>query len=54
MRHFVKAHSGVQPPVLPVAVALMEAPASTVFAGAPFAVPAPAEHAPPGMLSLRI
>ena len=54
MQHFVKADSAAQPVILPVVAELTEAPASTVLPNAPFAVPIAAEHAPPGILSLRI
>jgi hypothetical protein len=37
-----------------VAADIVEAPASVVLANAPFTVPAPAEHVPPGIFSLRI
>jgi predicted amidophosphoribosyltransferase len=55
MQHFVKAgDSAAQPLMVPVAAELVEAPASSVLANADLIVPAPAEHAPPGILSLRI
>jgi len=55
MQHFVKAgDSAAQPLMVPVAAELAEAPASSVLPNAAFFVPAPAEHAPPGILSLRI
>ena len=55
MQHFVKAgDSGAQPLMVPVAADIVEAPASVVLANAPFTVPAPAEHVPPGIFSLRI
>jgi hypothetical protein len=55
MQHFVKAgDSAAQPLMVPVAAELVEAPASSVLPNAAFFVPAPAEHAPPGILSLRI
>jgi hypothetical protein len=55
MRHFVKAgDSGAQPLMAPVAAGFAEAPASIVLPDAPFIVPAPAEHAPPGILPLRV
>jgi hypothetical protein len=54
MQHFVKADSGAQPVILPVADDLIETPALIVLPNGPFTVPAAAEHAPPGILSLRI
>ena len=54
MQHFVKADGGAQPVVLPVVAELIGPPTSMVLAKAPFRVPAPAEHGPPGILSLRI
>jgi len=54
MQHFVKADSGAQPVILPVAAELIEAPAPFVLPNAPVIIPAAAEHAPPGILSLRI
>jgi hypothetical protein len=55
LRHFVKAaDSGAQPLVVPVAAGLAEVPAPIVLPGATFIVPAPAEHAPPGTLPLRV
>jgi hypothetical protein len=54
MQHFVKADSGAQPVILPVVAELIESPALIALPNAPFTVPAPAEHAPPGILSLRI
>ena len=54
MQHFVKADGGAQPVILRVAAELIEAPASIALPNAPFIVPAPAEHAPPGIVSLRI
>jgi hypothetical protein len=55
LQHFVRAgDSGAQPIVAPVAAEFVEAPASSVPANAAFMVPARAEHAPPGILSLRI
>jgi len=40
--------------MVPVAAEIAEAPASVVLPNAPFTVAAPAEHAPPGIFSLRI
>jgi hypothetical protein len=55
LQHFVKAgDSGAQPLMVPVAAEIAEAPASVVLPNAPFTVAAPAEHAPPGIFSLRI
>ena len=54
MQHFVKADSGAQPTIVPVVAELVASPASIVLPNAPFTVPAAAEHAPPGILSLRI
>jgi hypothetical protein len=55
LQHFVKAgDNGAQPPILPVVAELIEAPAPTVHLNTPFIVAAPAEHAPPGIVSLRI
>jgi hypothetical protein len=55
MQHFVKAgDNGAQPSILPVVAALIEAPALIVLPNTPFIPPAPAEHAPPGIVSLRI
>jgi hypothetical protein len=55
MQHFVKAgDSAAQPLMVPVAAERVEAPASLVLPNAGFIVPAPAEHAPPGILSLRV
>jgi hypothetical protein len=54
MQHFVKADNGAQPPMVPVAAELIESPALIVLPNAPFTVPVPAEHAPPGIVSLRI
>jgi hypothetical protein len=54
MQHFVKADSGAQPDILPVAAELIESPVLIVLPNAPFTVPAAAEHAPPGIISLRI
>jgi hypothetical protein len=55
MQHFVKAgDNGAQPSILPVVAELIEAPALIVLPNTPFIPPAPAEHAPPGIVSLRI
>jgi hypothetical protein len=55
MQHFVRAEdNSTQPSVLPVAAELIEAPGAVVLSNAPFTVPIAAEHAPPGILSLRI
>jgi hypothetical protein len=55
MQHFVKADAnGAQPPIIPVVAKLIESPTSFVLSDAFLTVPIPTEHAPPGILSLRI
>jgi hypothetical protein len=54
IQHFVKADNGAQPSILPVVAELVESPAPIVLPNAPFLVPALADHAPPGIVSLRI
>jgi hypothetical protein len=55
VQHFVKAgDSGAQPLMAPVAAGIVEVPASAVVSSAPVLVPTFAEHAPPGVFSLRI
>jgi hypothetical protein len=54
MQHFVKAGSAAQPIIVPVDAELIEAPAPVALPNAPFTVPSAAEHAPPGIFSLRI
>ena len=54
MQHFVKADSGARPVILPADAELIESPALIVLPNTPFTVPIAAEHAPPGILSLRI
>jgi hypothetical protein len=54
IQHFVRADSGARPVILAIDAELIEAPAPVVLPNAPFTVPMAAEHAPPGILSLRI
>ena len=54
MQHFVKGDSGAQPVILAVTAELIKSPSLIVLPNTPLIVPAPAEHAPPGIVSLRI